>query len=249
MGEGLREVPGSRAPPGRTPRRADPHRSRRRAAARTAPVPRRPPMQRRARRRARRSTAGTRPRRREPVDAFSRRAVAHDEAVARQSRWIASTVPTTRGSSAGRKPTSGISRATRRARPSRSLRERVSSALKPSRQTSSWISSPERAPAVDRARAGRALGRLDGAVERDPRQHLRVREVAARPAHLPDALVGLVPGALEELEQRCAATTTRDRRGSRPCTRAWEHVHHSPYTSSWNCSCAALPMRTGREPA
>ena len=37
----------------------------------------------------------------------------------------------------------------------------------------------------------------DGAVEREPGHHLRVGEVLARSAHLPDALVGMAPQALE----------------------------------------------------
>src|SRR5919204_1472941 len=56
---------------------------------------------------------------------------------------------------------------------------------------------PHPAPPVDRPAAAEALDRLHAAVERDPRHHLRVREVAPRPAHLPDALVRLLPGMLE----------------------------------------------------
>ena len=38
-----------------------------------------------------------------------------------------------------------------------------------------------------------SLHRLDGPVERDPRHHFRMREVAARTADLPDSFVGIVP--------------------------------------------------------
>src|SRR5919197_64707 len=57
------------------------------------------------------------------------------------------------------------------------------------------------APAVDRAGAAEALDGLHAAVERDPGHHLRVREVAARPAHLPDSFVGLLPRVLEVAEE------------------------------------------------
>ena len=55
----------------------------------------------------------------------------------------------------------------------------------------------ELAPALDRAGPAVLLDGADAAVEGDPRHHLRVREVLARPANLPDALVGLLPGVLE----------------------------------------------------
>ncbi len=57
------------------------------------------------------------------------------------------------------------------------------------------------APVVTRARHA-LRGRAPGAVEGDPRHHLGVHEVPPRPAHLPDALVGLVPVLLQEAEQR-----------------------------------------------
>ena len=60
---------------------------------------------------------------------------------------------------------------------------------------------PDLAPLVDRPREVEALDRVDGAVERDPGEHLRVREVAARAAHFPDPFVGPIPGALEEVHQ------------------------------------------------
>ena len=49
--------------------------------------------------------------------------------------------------------------------------------------------------------AAELLDRLDGAVERHPRHHLRVGEVAPRPAYLPDPLVRLAPAPLEVREQ------------------------------------------------
>src|SRR5262249_8772270 len=47
-----------------------------------------------------------------------------------------------------------------------------------------------------------ALHALHGAVERDPRHHLRVRERPARAPDLPDALVVLSPRGFDELDQR-----------------------------------------------
>ena len=57
------------------------------------------------------------------------------------------------------------------------------------------------APPLDRPAAPVALHRLHAAVERDPGHHLRVREVTARTANLPDALVRLLPGILEVPQQ------------------------------------------------
>ena len=76
-----------------------------------------------------------------------------------------------------------------------------SSALKPSRQTSSWISCRIRRQRSTGPGRSEALDGVDRTVERDPREHLRVREVPARPAHLPDPFVGLVPRTFEEVHQ------------------------------------------------
>jgi len=54
-----------------------------------------------------------------------------------------------------------------------------------------------RAPALDRAFLAELLHRLHRAIERHPGHHLRISEVAARPAHLPDPFVGLPPDLLE----------------------------------------------------
>src|SRR5207248_7165856 len=56
---------------------------------------------------------------------------------------------------------------------------------------------PHVSPPVDRTGASEAFDGLDTAVERDPRHHLRVREVALAPAHLPDPLIRLLPRVLE----------------------------------------------------
>ena len=119
--------------------------------------------------------------------------IAQHEAVAHSSRSTASTVPITRSSSGGRKPTAGISSSD------------ASSCLRA-------VGLRERAPlgveaaladlVVDARRAVAASDRpvacmpnvLDGlhrAVEGHPGHHLRVHEVPARAADLPDALVGL----------------------------------------------------------
>src|SRR4029077_13227775 len=46
------------------------------------------------------------------------------------------------------------------------------------------------------------LDRFHRAVDRDPRHHLRMGEMAPRPAHFPEALVGLAPDLFQVLEQR-----------------------------------------------
>src|SRR5207237_10714785 len=65
------------------------------------------------------------------------------------------------------------------------------------------------APFLDSALSSVELGEPHGAVERDPRHHLRVREVLRVAADLPDALVGLLPAVddgardtAEELPER-----------------------------------------------
>ena len=60
---------------------------------------------------------------------------------------------------------------------------------------------PDRAPAFDRSLAAELLDVAHGAVERDPRHHLRVREVTLGPAYLPDARVRSSPARLEPLDQ------------------------------------------------
>src|SRR5712692_6348728 len=56
-------------------------------------------------------------------------------------------------------------------------------------------------PTFDGPTATELLDRPDRSVEGNPRHHLRVREVLPGPAYLPDALVGLTPAVLEEIEE------------------------------------------------
>jgi hypothetical protein len=57
------------------------------------------------------------------------------------------------------------------------------------------------APAVDRSVPAEPFHRLHAAIERDPRHHLRVGEMAARPAHFPDPFIRLLPRVLEVAQQ------------------------------------------------
>src|SRR5581483_8372786 len=57
-------------------------------------------------------------------------------------------------------------------------------------------------PAADGPGEAEMLDGAHRAIEGEPCHHLRVREVPARTAHLPDALIRLAPGLLEEVEQR-----------------------------------------------
>src|SRR4029077_909451 len=62
------------------------------------------------------------------------------------------------------------------------------------------------------------LDHRDRTIERDPTQHLRMREVPAPAAHFPDALVGLAPARLEDIEQEAAQRPrVRAREGAGPC--------------------------------
>ena len=189
---------------------------------------------------------------REAVDVGARRRpVARHEAVDASAR-ARSPRPCPRR--AGRRP-GGTRRAassagSRRAASSRRTATNAPrSASNPSRQTSSWISSRSARQRSTGPSSPNSLDGLDRAVEGDPRHHLRVGEVAARAAHLPDPLVRLAPGRLEELEQRARAPSRRRRRRG-PRDAAWCSASStSPKTSSWNWSEAALPIRTGLEPS
>ena len=159
--------------------------------------------------------------RRQPVDAHVLLVglVAHDQAVPGQRRGRSPRSSRRRASSsAGRKPTSGISSrlASSRFEPYDCTND-PSSGSKPLAQTSAWISSRIARQLVDRPVASPLLGRADRAVERHPRHHLRMREVPVRAADLPDARIGLAPRLLQELEQ---VQPTAARRGRRPRARA-----------------------------
>ena len=60
-------------------------------------------------------------------------------------------------------------------------------------------------PAVQRRLQPEPLGDSYGAVEDDPRHHLRVRVVPLRPAGLPDPVVGTAPDRLDVLHDRAPA--------------------------------------------
>ena len=60
-----------------------------------------------------------------------------------------------------------------------------------------------------------------GAVERDPGHHLRVREVAVRPAHLPDPGVLAPPAVLEPVEQLPRAAPRCCRPAAPRARRVW----------------------------
>src|SRR5690606_10664858 len=59
----------------------------------------------------------------------------------------------------------------------------------------------KRTPAIHGTLEAEAFDVLDGAVERDPGHDLRVREMPAWSANLPDAFIGLTPDVLEPREQ------------------------------------------------
>ena len=74
--------------------------------------------------------------------------------------------------------------------------------------------------------------------------------VARRQPGLPDAVVGLVPAALDRLHHRLDDAPVLVLRPSRAqSTTAATRSATGPNTSSWIWRLAALPTRTGREPA
>ena len=249
------KLPSRRPARGRTPRRGGRRRCAARAAARRArgasswrPVQREVVGQP-ERAGQERALAG-----RQAVDvgAFGR-SVAVDEAV-RASGRARSPRPCrrTRGSVAGRKPTSGIiSRLASSCCRAVGLDERAALGVEALAAdlvvdlVAEALASGRRGPS--RPKRSTALTRP---VERDPRHHLRVGEVPPRAAHLPDPLVGLLPARLEEVETARAASrqaVVDRRRGPRcgPGSRA--SIDLAVDVELELAREAALPMRTGVE--
>ena len=140
-------------------------------------------------------------------------------------------------------------------------------------QTSAWISSHRSRHGSTSADVGcrrpRALveGPRDHAhppVDGHPGHHLRVHEVAARPPHLPDALVGLGPHRADVLDEeagqvpqsargrRCGGRSVLDHlgRGSgcwRPAACRASRRRRRAGTARWpRCRCAPAPSPRSR---
>ena len=229
VAEGLREVAELRfAARGRTPRRAGRRRCAARAGARTAP-------RASSRRPDQRVVVG------EPEAAGEEGALVRRQAVDRAvvRRRVARTKPSSQqlaldrrdraDARAGRPPAGSRRAGSAAALASSSVRAVglgegaalgvVARARRPRRGSASR-SARQR---LERRRRGRsARVGLTRAVDRDPGHHLGVGEVAARAAHLPDALVGLAPVRLDERRAaRAASAQTLGRRRSSPARRAW----------------------------
>jgi hypothetical protein len=102
-----------------------------------------------------------------------------------RSSTTASIVPSTRGSSPGRKPTSGAALGVEAL-----LEDLLADAV------------AQVAPAVHRAVEAVVLDRAHGPVERHPHHHAGVGEVSLVATDLPEPVVGLVPVVGELLNQR-----------------------------------------------
>ena len=142
-----------------------------------------------------------------------------------------STVPRTRGSLGGRKPTSGIiSRLASRSVAAVGLHEGVARGVEAAwRRPRRGSRRAARASASTRPVEPEALDVLDRAVERHPRHHLRVGEVPPRAAHLPDALVRLAsrPSRGSSMQLR-AGRARRRRSAGKPARRADVEARPSP---------------------
>ena len=95
--------------------------------------------------------------------------------------------------------------------------------LNPLSQTSAWMRSRSWRQRSSRPGQPELLDRLDRPVEGHPGHHLRVGEVAARPPHLPDPLVGLLPDGLQELHHRAARAPRPWGAGVSPARQALVH--------------------------
>ena len=165
---------------------------RRREQRSKSAAPRRAAPAARACRPARTCRAGTRPR---PAAGRRRagvgRVAVHEAVASRAARWISLDRADMRGSSAAGSRPAASSAGWRRASRAVVLHERVQARRRsPSRRPRRGSRRGSRASARPGPR-GRTLDGLDRAVERHPGHHLRVREVPARAAHLPDAFVRL----------------------------------------------------------
>ena len=107
---------------------------------------------------------------------------------------------------------------------------------------------PQRAPALDWPFAPVLRHEPDGAVERDPAHHLRMGELSARAAHLPDPLVGLAPDALEALEQAPAERPGVVRRRQPRRARLVERVQDLPVDVELELSCGLVAGPDGPRP-
>ncbi len=108
-----------------------------------------------------------------------------------------------RGSSGGRKPTSGsINKAGVQLFAPKYCTNEFSSWLKPKRQTSSWMSARSLIQRSSGPSSLKLLHGADRAVDRHPGHHFRMHEVAALAANFPDAVVRLDPDFFEMADQR-----------------------------------------------
>ena len=85
---------------------------------------------------------------------------------------------------------------------------------------------PNLSPALEGPIEPEFLDRAHRAIERDPRHHLRMREVARTASHFPDALVGISPDFLEVRDQRALQRPGRLAGGETRAARDVKGVEH-----------------------
>ena len=90
---------------------------------------------------------------------------------------------------------------------------------------------------------------LQESIERHPAHHLRVRVMPTSRAPLPDPIVRFLPSAADRFPQFDEIDPGRAIQRSTARRPQIRRLHNSPYVSSCSWSAAALPTRTGRDPA
>src|SRR6185503_6823550 len=85
---------------------------------------------------------------------------------------------------------------------------------------------PHFSPAIDRSVEPEFLDRSNRAIERDPRHHLRMGEVARAAPHFPDPLVGLPPDGFEMQEEAAFQSPGRIAGGESGAARDIKGVEH-----------------------
>jgi hypothetical protein len=144
---------------------------------------------------------------------------------------MAATVPHTRGSSAGRKPTRGISSSIELAA-AEALREGVAAAVESQLADRGVHAVADFPPGFQRYLEIEPLSITHRAIERYPSHDLGKRKVAPTASHFPDTFVRLLPDLFQVFDQLLLQRPP-DPTGARPSVRPWQMASmSSPYTSS-----------------
>ena len=133
------------------------------------------------------------------------------------SRSIAATVPRTRGSSGGRKPTSGHrSRLASSSLLPKHCMKVLRACRSPACRSRVHVVA-NLSPTVQRCLQFESLCIAHHAIESDPGHDLGMGEMAAATPHFPDSIVRLLPDLFQMLDQVCCCAQADATEQARPC--------------------------------